>query len=71
MSHYDEQREAEITRKNSITEVRTPKVQDNFDDWELQIMKYCHSQNVTAEDLVHVLKNRSVATLKRKASQVG
>jgi hypothetical protein len=55
---------------NAITEVRTPKGQRNFTQLERRIIKWCHEQDETAEDVAIAL-NRKVGAVKTKAAQIG
>jgi len=55
---------------NHVHDVRTPKKQKNYQDWELKVIKAVDGAGVTADDLMHVIK-RSRQSIQKKAAMMG
>lgn len=67
--HYTPEYEKEA-QNNLITDVRSPKKQRNYEDWELKLMKFCSEQNIPCGIVAKAL-SRSVITVSRKSAQIG
>lgn len=56
--------------KNSITDVRTPKSQNDYEDWEKKVILAVDGKGVTVEQLAHVI-HRSTISIAKKACAMG
>ena len=59
-----------MTSKHAVCEMRAPKGQRCYEDWELKLMKFASENNVTAEEVAKVLL-RDVELLMRRSSAQG
>ncbi len=55
---------------NKITDVRTPKGQNNYQDWELKVLLAVDGQGVSAER-VGVFLGRDVGSVRKAATKQG